>query len=93
MCGSRSSGSSTSRARCRYRGALLEFVADPASPRHNAELDPTRRVIVYCRSGTRAALAGLTLKTLGYEHVANLDGGFTAWKEAGLPTDEHHADI
>ena len=72
---------------------LLEFVADPASPRHNAELDPARRVIVYCRSGTRAALAGLTLKTLGYEDVANLDGGFTAWKEAGLPTDEHHADI
>ena len=72
---------------------VLEFIADPASPRHNAELDPARRVIVYCRSGTRAALAGLTLKTLGYEHVANLDGGFTAWKEAGLPTDEHHADI
>ena len=36
---------------------LLEFVADPASPKHNPELDPERRVIVYCRSGTRAALA------------------------------------
>jgi rhodanese-related sulfurtransferase len=72
---------------------VLEFVADPQSPRHNAELDPTRRVIVYCRSGTRAALAGLTLKTLGYQDVANLDGGFSAWKEAGLPTDEHHSDI
>ena len=72
---------------------LLEFVADPASPKHNSALDPAGRVIVYCRSGTRGALAGLTLKTLGYEHVANLDGGFTAWKEAGLPTDEHHSDI
>ena len=72
---------------------VLEFVADPASPKHNAELDPTGRVIVYCRSGTRGALAALTLKTLGYAHVANLDGGFTAWKEAGLPADEHHADI
>jgi len=72
---------------------LLEFVADPASPKHNPELDPAGRVIVYCRSGTRAALAALTLKTLGYEDVANLDGGFNAWKEAGLPTDEHHADI
>ena len=50
-------------------------------------------MIVYCRSGTRGALAALTLKTLGYEHVANLDGGFSAWKEAGLPADEHHADI
>jgi len=72
---------------------VLEFIADPASPRHNAALDPARRVIVYCRSGTRAALAALTLKTLGYEHVANMDGGFTAWKEAGLPTEEHHSDI
>ena len=72
---------------------LIEFVADPGSPKHNAELDPNGRVIVYCRSGTRAALATLTLKTLGYEHAANLDGGFTAWKEAGLPTDEHHSDI
>jgi rhodanese-related sulfurtransferase len=72
---------------------LLEFVADPASPKHNAELDPAGRVIVYCRSGTRAALAALTLKTLGYEDVANLNGGFNAWKEAGLPTNEHHADI
>jgi rhodanese-related sulfurtransferase len=72
---------------------LLEFAADPTSPRHKPELDPAGRVIVYCRSGTRAALAALTLKTLGYENVANLDGGFTAWKEAGLPTDEHHADI
>ena len=72
---------------------LLEFVADPASPKHNPELDPERRVIVYCRSGTRAALATSTLKTLGFENVANLEGGFSAWKEAGLPTDEHHADL
>ena len=50
-------------------------------------------MIVYCRSGARAVARGSTLKTLGYEHVANLEGGFSAWKEAGLPTDEHHANI
>ena len=49
---------------------LLEFAADPASPRHNPELDPDRSVIVYCRSGTRAALAALTLQTLGFKNVA-----------------------
>ena len=42
---------------------LLEFVADPASPKHRPELDPAGRVIVYCRSGARAALACATLKT------------------------------
>jgi rhodanese-related sulfurtransferase len=72
---------------------LLEFAADPASPRHVAGLDPARRVIVYCRSGARAALAAVTLETMGYEDVANLEGGFTAWREAGLPGDEHHDGI
>ncbi len=72
---------------------LLEFAADPASPRHNAELDPSRRVIVYCRSGVRAVLAAHTLKTMGFEDVANLDGGFGAWTKAGLPEEEHHADL
>ena len=69
---------------------LLEFQADPKSPRYNAGLDPTRPVIVYCRSGVRAVLAALTLQTLGYTHVANLEGGFGAWQEAGLPSAEHH---
>ena len=72
---------------------LLEFAADPTSPRHNAELDPSRRVIVYCRSGVRAVLAAQTLKTMGFENVANLDGGFGAWTKAGLPEEEHHSDL
>ncbi len=72
---------------------LLEFRADPASPRHEPKLDPNGRVIVYCRSGGRGALAAATLKELGFEHVANLQGGFAAWNEAGLPTAEHHADL
>ena len=72
---------------------LLEFVADPASPRFNSRLEPSRRVIVYCASGARAALATLTLENMGYENVANMDGGIKAWVAAGLPTAEHHADI
>ena len=69
---------------------ILEFVADPASPKHHPQLDPAGQVIVYCRSGHRAALAGVTLKDMGFGNVANLAGGFTAWQEAGLPTAEHH---
>ena len=72
---------------------LLEFVADPASPRYNADLQPTRRVIVYCASGARAALATLTLQNMGYDNVANMDGGIKAWIAADLPTVEHHGDI
>ena len=72
---------------------LLEFAADPASPKHKPELDPAGRVIVYCRSGARASLACVTLKDMGFENVANLEGGFGAWQEAGLPVNEHHDGI
>ena len=72
---------------------LIEFVADPASPRYNNELRPNRRVIVYCASGARGALAALTLQNMGYENVANLDGGLKAWIAAGLPVVEHHGDL
>jgi rhodanese-related sulfurtransferase len=72
---------------------LLEFAADPASPRHHPALEPAGRVIVYCRSGARAALAALTLASMGYENVVNLDGGLAAWQQAGLPVTEHHQDM
>ena len=68
---------------------LLEFFADPTSSRHKDGLEPSRRVIVVCASGGRACLAAVTLKDLGYENVVILDGGFNAWKEAGLATVEH----
>jgi rhodanese-related sulfurtransferase len=68
---------------------LLEFFADPASPRHKQALDPSRRMIVVCASGARASLAAVTLKTMGYHDVAILDGGLKGWTEAGLPTNEH----
>ncbi len=62
---------------------MLEFYADPATPYHKKDFDPARRVLLYCASGGRSALAGATLRGLGYERVAHLDGGFKAWKEAG----------
>ena len=68
---------------------LLEFFADPTSPRYNKALDPTRRTIVVCASGARASLAALTLKNMGYKDAPVLEGGLKAWVDAGLPTCEH----
>lgn len=62
---------------------MLEFYADPATPYHKKEFDTSRRILLYCASGGRSALAGATLKGLGFDRVAHLDGGFKAWKEAG----------
>ena len=64
---------------------LLEFFADPTSPRHKDALAPERRTIVVCASGARATLAALTLKNMGYEDVVVLEGGLKGWNDAGLP--------
>ena len=66
---------------------MLEFWADPTSAYHRPEFDPGRRVILHCAAGGRSALAADTLQQLGYTNVAHLDGGFTAWKEAGQPVE------
>ncbi|MGG5890287.1 rhodanese-like domain-containing protein [Falsiroseomonas sp. HC035] len=61
---------------------LLEFRADPDSPLHDAAFDRAKTIIVYCASGGRSALAGKTLKDMGYADVRNL-GGFKDWVEGG----------
>ena len=66
---------------------MLEFRADPDSPYHNAAFAKDRMVLTYCASGGRAALAGKTLKDLGYDKVFNI-GGFKELADAGLPTEK-----
>jgi rhodanese-related sulfurtransferase len=61
---------------------LLEFYADPQSPYHKPELGPGKRLVLYCASGGRSALAAKTLKDMGIENVANMIGGFNAWTQA-----------
>jgi rhodanese-related sulfurtransferase len=65
---------------------MLEFHADPSSPYHVADLQPDRRVILYCKTGGRSALAAVTLTGMGYRKVAHLDGGIAAWTTAQRPT-------
>lgn len=45
-------------------------------------------VIVACRSNTRAGAAARALKALGFTDVYQLQGGFTAWQQASLPTEK-----
>jgi sulfur-carrier protein adenylyltransferase/sulfurtransferase len=46
--------------------------------------DKASRVITYCASGNRSALAANTmLKELGYENVESMKGGITLWKDRG----------
>jgi rhodanese-related sulfurtransferase len=42
-------------------------------------------LIVYCRTGQRAAHAGVLLRKQGFERVYKLSGGILAWRSADLP--------
>jgi molybdopterin/thiamine biosynthesis adenylyltransferase/rhodanese-related sulfurtransferase len=56
----------------------LESRIDAAVP------DRSQRVILYCASGNRSALAANTLQQeLGFENVQSMTGGITLWKDRG----------
>lgn len=61
---------------------MLEFRADPDSPYHDKNFSKDKSVILYCASGGRSALAGKTLKDLGYDKVFNV-GAFKDWADNG----------
>ena len=61
---------------------LLEFQVDPESPGFNPALRPECRLIVYCGTGGRSALAAKTLLEMGFSSVASLAGGYAAWRVA-----------
>ena len=65
---------------------LLEFLADPESPIYNDLISTERRLVVYCGTGGRSALAAKTLVDMGYPEVVSLAGGFAAWAAADANT-------
>ena len=67
---------------------MLEFWVDPASPYHKPLFGENKQFVIFCAMGWRSALATRTLQEMGVGKVAHIDGGFTAWKEAGAPVAE-----
>jgi len=53
-----------------------------------AELDREKLLVVHCKGGYRSSIATSILRRAGFRDVANLIGGFDAWKTAGLPYGE-----
>jgi thioredoxin len=50
-----------------------------------SKLDKNSTVFVYCLSGGRSGSAASQLRSNGFKHVLELDGGMMAWRSAGLP--------
>ena len=67
---------------------MLEFWVDRESPYHKPVFGENKQFVLFCAAGWRSALATRTLQDMGIEKVAHIDGGFTAWKEAGAPVAE-----
>jgi rhodanese-related sulfurtransferase len=66
---------------------MMEFRADNAHDLHNGALSKDADIVLFCGAGGQAALAGKTMKDMGYKNVSNV-GGFAAWKEAGGPVED-----
>jgi rhodanese-related sulfurtransferase len=65
---------------------VLEWRLDPAcDARHASAPGLEDHVILMCNEGYQSSLAAATLQQLGFAHATDLDGGFQAWRAAGLP--------
>ena len=66
---------------------MLEFWIDPESPYHKPVFAEDKLFLFFCASGWRSALATKTALEMGLENVCHLEGGFSAWRDAGLPVE------
>jgi rhodanese-related sulfurtransferase len=65
----------------------LEWRLDPGGSHRLPEAEnPDRPVVIICQEGYASSLAAASLLELGRTAATDLEGGFVAWKEAGLPT-------
>jgi len=62
---------------------MLEFWIDPESPYHKPVFNQDKTYVFYCASAWRSALSARAAAEMGLSPVVHLEGGFTAWKDAG----------
>lgn len=67
---------------------VVPWRLDPQSPWRIPEVsDHDSRVIVVCQEGYSSSLSAAWLRDLGLRNVADVEGGFEAWRDAGLPVE------
>ena len=64
---------------------MLEFWVDPDSPYYKPIFGEGKKLVLYCASAWRSALATQTLQSMGVPNICHMEGGFSAWKKAQLP--------
>ena len=67
---------------------VLEWRLDPSCPHCDQRLTAGDRLIVLiCNEGYQSSLAAATVERFGQRPVADVIGGFQAWRAAGLPVE------
>jgi rhodanese-related sulfurtransferase len=67
---------------------VLEWRLDPACPHCDERLAASDRLLVLiCNEGYQSSLAAATVQRFGPRPVADVIGGFQAWRAAGLPVE------
>jgi rhodanese-related sulfurtransferase len=66
---------------------MLEFWIDPASPYAKPQFQEDKTFVFFCAAGWRSALSAHTAQKMGLAPVAHIEGGFSAWKQAGAPVE------
>ena len=64
---------------------MNEFWIDPTCKYHKPVYASGKRFVLYCAAAWRSTLEAKMFQDMGLPNVAHMDGGFTAWKEAGMP--------
>jgi rhodanese-related sulfurtransferase len=65
---------------------VLEWRADPTCAACDSRIaDLDAMVVIVCQEGYQSSLAASNLHELGFMHATDLEGGFEAWRAAGLP--------
>ena len=67
---------------------MLEFWVDPTSPYHKEAFASGKRIIFYCQSGWRSALATKAVQDMGLERVCHIGDGYRGWKDSGAATED-----
>lgn len=60
---------------------MLEFKLSNSPELSSRDL----KIVLYCKTSGRAALAACALHDMGYLQVKSISGGFDAWSAAGKP--------
>lgn len=64
---------------------VLEGAADHIVKGCDELQDRNKKILLFCASSARSAMATLVLQQMGFTDVKNINGGINAWKESNMP--------